>query len=182
MADPVYTEHDLVLKQESLYQIMEECSLLGINLQKEESRKELRRSLEQARSEGADVLAKSLNLVAGWDETHEEYFIVVRDVYDPRNLVAVLFERIVAEDETVDVGTIIGRYLGVIEEKEKISLGEAKEKLVKLAADLKTALEIYEDDEYTEEELDRLSDSLDDGYFNPIAEVLEGILVTIAGN
>jgi vacuolar-type H+-ATPase subunit C/Vma6 len=188
MAKFIYTENDVVLKQPEIGNLLEDCSLLGLNLNSADGRGELERGLAKARREESTVLVKSLNLVAGWDDTHEEYYVVLRDVYDPRNLMAVLFERIVSgeedelENDLQNIRTIISNYLGVIEQKEKVSLQEAKERLITLSTDMKKALALFEEDEYSEEDFDKLSDALDKAYFEPISEILEGVLVTIAGN
>ena len=188
MGKPAYTERDVVLKQESVAELLEECSMMGSGLKTEARKKELTDCLERAKRENATVPVEALNLTAGWDDFHEEYFLVLPDVYDPRNLIAVLFERLVSSEEDdpeADLGgalSIIEKYLGVIEEKEKVSLRDAKEKLVDLTTEMKKALILFEEEEYSEEEFDRLSGALDKAYFDPISEILEGVLVTIAGN
>jgi vacuolar-type H+-ATPase subunit C/Vma6 len=184
----IYTENDVVLKQPKIEDLLEECSLLGLNLKKAGPREELEKGFEKARREETTVLIKSLNLVAGWDDTHDEYFVVLRDVYDPRNLMAVLFERIVAveeedpEEDLRNIRKVISDYLGVIEQKEKVSLQDARERLFSLSAEMKKALALFEEDEYSEEDFEKLSDALDKAYFEPLSEILEGVLVTIAGN
>jgi hypothetical protein len=182
MAHVIYTEHDYVLKQANIEDLIEDCSLAGMDIKKDEQRLELRKSFEKAQRTDTTVPVRALNLIAGWDDIHEEYYAVIRNFYDPQNLIAVLFERIVSGDDEDDAEEIIEKYFAVIEEKEKISLAGVREKLIKITADLKKTLALYENDEYTEEDLNRLSASLDKAYFDPIAELLEGVLVTIAGN
>ena len=188
MAKFIYTENDVVLKQQEIEDLVEDCSLLGLNMKSADSRGELERSLAKAREKESTVLVKTLNLVAGWDDTHEEYYVVLRGVYDPRNLMAVLFERIVSseedelEDDLQNIQRVISNYLGVIEQKEKVSLQDARERLIGLSRELKKALSLFDEDDYSEEDFDKLSEALDKAYFEPLSEILEGVLVTIAGN
>jgi hypothetical protein len=187
MEKPKYTERDMVLKQQSVPELIEECSVMGIGLKTDALRKQLADSLERAKTENSPVFVEPLKVTAGWDDFHEEFYLVIPDVYDPRNLVAVLFERIISseeddpEEDLRGARAVIESYLGVIEEKEKISLRDAKEKLFALTADMKKALLLFEEEEYSEEEFDKLSEALDKAYFDPISELLEGVLVTIAG-
>jgi len=187
MEKPLYTGRDLVLKRDSIPELLDELTMLGIAPKTEVPRRGLDDSLELAKTENRPVVARDPGMTLGWDDFHGEYYLVVPDTYDPGNLVAVLFERLVSggeedpEEDLREGRRLIQEYLGVIEEKEKVSLRDVKEKLASLVTDMKKALRLFEEEDYSDEEFDRLSTALDKAYFDPISEILEGVLVTIAG-
>lgn len=182
-----YTEHDFVLKSADIADILSGCASAGLDVSREKAAL-LCGGLEKARREDTLVPLAALNLIAGWDEGRQEYCVIVKDMYEPRNLLAVLYERLVweraenPEDEEKEIRGCIERYLGVIEKKEKIPLSETREKLAVLAIDMRRTLAVYGDEEYPEQDIERLSDSLDKSYFDPMTELLEGVIVAIAGN
>jgi hypothetical protein len=184
--NPSYTENDYVLKSADIEEIISGCGLVGLSFSREKE-DELRRGLEQARDESGDLPLPALNLSAGWDDSRGEYYIVIKNMYDPQNLLDILYERLVwekaenPEDEAAALRENIEKYLGVIETKEKISLSEVQEKLTGLALDMRRTVAVYEDGEYSEEDIERLSDSLDRAYFDPMTELLEGVIVMLAG-
>jgi vacuolar-type H+-ATPase subunit C/Vma6 len=47
---------------------------------------------------------------------------------------------------------------------------------------MKDTMALFQEDEFSDKDLEKLSEALDKAYFEPISELLEGILVTIAGN
>jgi hypothetical protein len=183
----MYTEHDYVLKASEAGELVEDCRLMGLCLS-EEKEELFCEALEKARREDLAVRLPFLNLVAGWDEGRGEYYAAIQNMYDPQNLLNILYERLLeekAESPTQEAQAIRARieaYLGVIEQKEKISLAETKDKLKGLALDMRRTLAVYEDEEYCEEDIERLSASIEKAYFDPIRELLEGVIVTIAGN
>jgi hypothetical protein len=183
----VYTEHDYVLKASEAGELLAECRFAGLSFS-EEKEELFRRALEKARGEARAISLPFLNLFAGWDEGRGEYYAVIQNMYDPQNLLDILYERLLEEKaenpggEAQAICSRIDAYLGVIEQKEKISLAETRDKLKDLALDMRRTLAIYEDGEYSEEDMERLSGSLDKAYFDPIRELLEGVIITIAGN
>ncbi|MDR2588313.1 MAG: hypothetical protein LBC67_02695 [Spirochaetales bacterium] len=104
--------------------------------------------------------------------------------YDPRALVNLLYERLVSREDAEEPRALVEKYIGVIEEKEKIPLAEIKEKTIRLGEALRGALALYEEDgdAYSETDIEKLSTALDAAYFDPLSELLEGVLVVIAGN
>ncbi|MCL1817280.1 MAG: hypothetical protein FWG35_00025 [Spirochaetaceae bacterium] len=183
----MYCERDYVVKASDVGGLLAECDCVGLVFSAEKEAA-LRAALEDARRQREPRSLPFLNLLAGWDEKREKYYLAVRDMYDPRNLLEVLYDRLVVEKtgnpekENEKAGSLIGAYLGVIEEKEHISLAETREKLTRLTADMHRTLAVYEDEEYSPEELERLYDTLTKAYFDPVRELLEGVIVAIAGN
>jgi hypothetical protein len=183
----MYTEHDYVLKACEAGELLEECRLAGLSFSAEKEEL-LCGALEKARREDIDVPLPFLNLFAGWDEERGEYYAAIQNMYDPQNLLEILYERLLGERAENPAGgeqaivPHVEAYLGVIEQKEKISLAQTKDKLKELVLDMRRTLALYEDGEYSEEDLERLSESLDKAYFDPIRELLVGVIVTIAGN
>jgi len=100
----------------------------------------------------------------------------------------VLFERLTTieeEDPEMDrenALSLIETYLGIIEKREKISLEEIKKKLAELTRSMKDTLAAFQEDEFSDKDFEKLSEALDRAYFEPISELLEGVLVAIAGN
>jgi hypothetical protein len=182
-----YTEHDYVLKAATKKDILLDCDIAGLNFSRAQ-KIQLEAAMEKARREGAAAALPALNLSAGWDETRQEYFIIIKDMYDPRNLLDVLYGRLLweraenPEDEDKEIRAHIEKYLGIIEKKEGVSLSETKEKLAVIALDMRKTLSVYEDGEYSDMDIEKLSDSLDRTYFDPIMELLEGVVIAIAGN
>ena len=181
----MYCERDYVVKAFDAEGLLAECDCVGVVFSPEKETA-LRAALEEARRQKRPRSLPFLNLLAGWDEKRENYYLAVKDMYDPRNLLEVLYDRLVVEKagdpESEEAGSLVDAYLGVIEEKEHISLAETREKLTRLVADMGRTLELYEDGEYSEEELERLYDTLTKAYFDPVRELLEGVIVAIAGN
>lgn len=183
MTNPIYTERDLVLKGSSVEKLLVNCSRMGLCVQGTDAQKVLVKCIDLARYERRPVLCEELNLTVGWDEDRQEYCAVAKDVYDPGNLVSVLYERLISvEEDDAGIDSLIDAYLGVIEGKEKVSLLDVREKLKSLTKEMSRTLRLYQGDEFSESDLERLSEILDSSYFDPIAELLEGVLVTIAGN
>ena len=183
MTDPLYTERDLVLKGPTVERVLADCSMLELGVQQSKLRSELVKSLDRAKYEGRPVVCEDLKLTAAWDETRKEYCAVLKGFYDPSNLVSILYERLTTlNSEVENTDDLVDRYLGVIEEKEKVSLLDARQKLKILAKELRETLSLYQEEEFSEQDLEKLSTILDTTYFDPISELLEGVLVTIAGN
>jgi hypothetical protein len=187
VANPAYTEHDYVLKSADTGEILSGFGFAGLELSRAQEA-ELCEGLEKARREDKAIALPALNLTAGWDEARQEYYAVVKNRYDPRNLLDMLYDRLLwdrpenPEDEARLIRAHIDNYLGVIEKKEKVSLAEAREKLTAIALDMRTTIAVYEDGKFSDEDIEGLSDSFDRAYFNPITELLEGIIIAIAGN
>jgi len=183
MTNPLYTERDLVLKGSTVEKLLDNCSRMGLCVQGSESRKDLVKCIDLARYERRPERCEEMHLTVGRDEDRQEYCAGSKDGYDPGPLVSVLYERLISvEEDDAGIDGLIDGYLGVIEGKEKISLLDVREKLKNLTKEMSRTLRLYQGDEFSESDMERLSEILDSSYFDPIAELLEGVLVTIAGN
>jgi predicted nucleotidyltransferase len=115
----------------------------------------------------------------GKDPITNEYLLVIRNVYDPRNLLTVLFERLTTieeedpEKDKENALSLIETYLGTIEKREKVSLEELKKKLSELTRSMKDTLATFQEDEFSVQILKNYR-SPDRAYFEPISELLEG--------
>ncbi|MFQ3621865.1 MAG: hypothetical protein SNJ78_13095, partial [Spirochaetales bacterium] len=183
---PLYSEQDLVLKHSEVEGLIQSAQTYGIL--NPEQRSLLVQLLEKARVTGSWQELPELNAHVGREHSKGEYVLVIHDVYDPRNLLTVLFDRLTTienPDPALDKALaceLVDAYLGVIEKREKVDLKEAKEKLKQLSYSLKDTLPLFQGEEFNETDYEKLSQALDRAYFEPISEILEGILVTIAGN
>jgi len=183
---PFYTERDLVLKHTDMGGLLHDVQSYGIL--NPDQRSELVRLLEEARSTGELKEFPDMNAHVGVDRETNELLLVIHDVYDPRNLLTVLFDRLTSieeEDPQRDKEhalSLIESYLGVIEKRERVSLQEVKRKLIQLTTSMKETIALFQEDEFSDNDLEKLSEALDKAYFEPLSELLEGVLVTIAGN
>lgn len=183
---PSYTEQDLVFKHTTIGGLLHDVQSYGILNPDQKST--LVRLLEEARTKSELKEFPDLNAHVGVDMEKEEFFLVIHDVYDPRNLLTVLFDRLTSrEDEDPKRDKehalkLIDSYLEVIEKRERVNLQEVKKKLVQLTSSMKDTLALLQGDEFSDRDLEKLSEALDKAYFEPLSELLEGILVTIAGN
>ncbi len=183
---PIYTEQDLVLKHPEIEGILTEIQSYGIL--RPEQRAQLITLLETTKTGGEPLEFSDLDAWVGKDPITNDYLLVIRNIYDPRNLLTVLFERLTTieeEDPEMDrenALSLIETYLGIIEKREKISLEEIKKKLAELTRSMKDTLAAFQKDEFSDKDFEKLSEALDRAYFEPISELLEGVLVAIAGN
>lgn len=184
--NPFYTEQDLVLKHTNIGGLLHDAQSYGIL--NPDQRSALVRLLEEARSTGELKAFPDINAHVGVDLKNGEFLLVIHDVYDPRNLLTVLFDRLTSieeEDPQKDKDhalRLIDSYLGMIEKREHVSLHVVKQKLIQLTTSMKDTMALFKEDEFSEKDLEKLSEALDKAYFEPLSELLEGILVTIAGN
>ncbi|MCX7787177.1 MAG: hypothetical protein N2442_05735 [Spirochaetes bacterium] len=183
---PFYTEQDLVFKHSDIGELLHDIQSYGIL--NPDQRSTLVRLLEEARSTGELKEFPDMNALVGADSETGEFLLVIHDVYDPRNLLTVLFDRLTSieeEDPQKDKEHalhLIDVYLGVIEKRERVSLQEVKQKLIQITTSMKDTMALFLEDEFSDKDLEKLSEALDKAYFEPLSELLEGVLVTIAGN
>ncbi|GAB4224958.1 MAG: hypothetical protein Kow009_16430 [Spirochaetales bacterium] len=183
---PFYTEQDLVFKHAEIKGLLQEVQAYG--LLNSDQRSLLVRVLEKVRSRGDTEPVPGLNAHAGLDQEKGEFFLVIHDVYDPRNLLTILFDRITSteiadpQQDKEHARDLIESYLGRIEKRERVHLEEVKQKLFQLTSSMKDTIALFQEDEFNDKDLEKLSEALDKAYFEPISELLEGVLVTIAGN
>lgn len=179
-----YDHNDIVLKEYTIHGTIDATlhffgATAGI-------RNKLEKALKQARKEKKTVKAGEVPAEAFYDEETGEYLIILKNSYDPRNLVAVLFDRIVEErdlelKEDLESGNkLIDNYLGRIEEKEKVDLAEYRKMIKSLAAEMKETIHLTNEHEFSEQELEHLSGEIDERYYGPIVEQMEEILATIS--
>lgn len=183
---PFYTEQDLVLKNADIAGLLHDTQSYGIL--NPEQRSTLVKLLEEARFTGELKEFPDIHAHVGVDRESGEFLLVIHDVYDPRNLLTVLFDRLTSREEEDPQADkehaleLIEAYLGVIEKRERVDLHQVKQKLIQLTTSLKDTMALFQEDEFSDRDLEKLSEALDRAYFEPISELLEGILVTIAGN
>jgi len=183
---PFYTEQDLVFKHPEIGGLLHDVQTYGIL--NPEQRSTLVHLLEEARATGELKEFPDINAHVGVDREKEEFVLAIHDVYDPRNLLTVLFERLTSREEEdpeqdkEHARKLIDSYLRVIEKRERVNLEEVKKKLVQLTSSMKDTMALFQGDEFSDQDLEKLSQALDKAYFEPLSELLEGILVTIAGN
>jgi hypothetical protein len=182
-----YTENDTVLKESLPERLIELFSSRVSDGDEAALGEKLTRLFEEARTGGKHLSLPERNLTLGWDDGFDQYFIVIHGLYDPENLMAILYERLVRfekenlGEDIAECADLINRYIGVIEKKEKIDLAEIKSKLTETTSKMKETVYLFLEEQFNEEDIEKLSKALDHAYYEPITEMLEGVLVTIAG-
>jgi hypothetical protein len=183
-----YSENDAVYKEIDPAKLVEHYISTGFAPASPALKERIYAALERARQSGSPIELSEPYITLGWDDAFEAHYLVIHDTYDPENLIAMLYDRLVRfeEDELAnDVATasdLIQRYVGRIEAKEGINLSEIKLRLIELASKMKETVHLFLEDEFNEDDIENLSKALDRAYYEPLTETLEGVLVSIAGN
>ena len=185
----IFCEHDLAFKSPNKDELIE-MGLEYLSPAKPGVRNELTKMVQRSKREGFQ-LGKKSNFVAGFDKKRDEYFLYIKNHYEPVYQLAMLFE-LISEDfgnsETDREMEIrkqqINSYLSVIEKNEELDLREESAKLINLSGSfIQTYAEYRDDDNLTEEELHRLSERIDFSFFKPMSEIIEEIMNQfISGN
>lgn len=176
-----FTHKDLAIKSDSIDELIELA--LEYSGDKTGLRNELNRQLAKCKKEGIQSGTKS-NFVAGYDRMRKEYFLVIKDQYEPAYLLTMLYELATEvnffgaiEDEIQVRSSQITDYLSEIEKNEELNLGSEKEQLTSLVYQFIQMLKLYEnEDDMSEEEMERLSSKFDQLFYKPISDIIEGIL------
>lgn len=120
-----------------------------------------------------------------FDQESDEYLIVRRGAYSAVQLLETLLYLLVrfphdeVEVEIEQRSDAIGRFLGVIEEKEGIELSREIESMREVSGEMVRVISMIREDEYTDEELETLSSSLDREYYESLLLISQGILIEI---
>lgn len=176
-----FTHKDLAMKSPDADELIE----LAIEYVGDKSglRNELNRQLSKCKKEGIQSGTKS-SFVAGYDRMRKEYFLVIKEQYEPAYLLTMLYELVTEvhffgtiEDEIQIRNQQINSYLSEIEKNEELSLSSQKEEMTSLVYQFIQMLKLYENDEdMSEEEMERLSQKFDLLFYKPISDIIEGIL------
>jgi hypothetical protein len=183
-----YTENDIVFKESDAERLVDQYLSTGFTMNEPTLRDRILEATEQARRRATPFEMTGPDIVLGWDDVFEAHYLIIRNAYDPENLVAMLYERLVRfeedelENDLASSVELIGRYVGKIEAKEHVDLSETRANLIELTTRMKQTVHLFMEDQYSEDDIEHLSTALDQAYYEPLTEALEGMLVIIAGN
>ncbi|MBI9103315.1 MAG: hypothetical protein JEY99_12935 [Spirochaetales bacterium] len=180
-----YTESDLVFKDETANAVIS----LYLEYLPEDERKgvrsELNRVFKRAEKEKRAARSTGLDVRALFNKEAGEYILIKPGVYSPQNLLFVLFDILVehpegdAEELKADAYNLIDRYIGEIEGREGVNFLGQRENLKQLAGEMIETMCLLDEQEFKEEELEKLSNQIDSTYYEPIGMILQGILIDI---
>lgn len=183
-----FTEKDLAFKSADPDELLE----MGLEYQGSVSglRNELSKMISRSKKEGNQKGQKS-SFIAGFDHARKEYFLMIKELYEPHYLLSMLFELIsetavgdnIEEEIAIRIEQI-NSYLTEIAKNEEVNLDEEQSKLIQLTGQYLKTLQLYdEDDGLSDEELERLSDHFDSTFYDPFSKIIEAVLSKIqSGN
>ena len=180
-----YTENDLVFKSDSINDVISQYSeFLGEDTPSG-FRNEVTRLLNKAVKEKRMAHSSGLDLEALYDKEKGEYILIKQGVYSPQNLLFNLFDLLVEHPEgdpaelKQDAGELIDRYIGEIEGREGMNFLGQRENLKQLCGEMIETMSILDEQDFRDDELEKVSDQIDKTYYEPIGMILQGILIDI---
>jgi hypothetical protein len=120
-----------------------------------------------------------------FDPEQEEYILIQPGVYSAANLLYALFDILVGtpsgNPDVLQTGVFedIDRYLGRIEEKEKRNFNKQKEELKRISGELIQTLAILDEQDFKEQDMEKLAAEIDKTYYEPLGLILQTLLIEI---
>lgn len=185
----IFTEKDLAFKSPDQVELLE-LGLSYLEPGKPGQRNELSKMIQKSKNEGLQQGKKS-RFTAAYDKKRGEYILFIRDQYEPACQLAMLFELMTesatcgdGEEELQIRSSQIKTYLAEVEKNEELDLSEECSHLINYTGQFLKTMELYQDEEeLSQEELERLSDRIDLSFYKPISDIIESILERlISGN
>ena len=180
-----YTENDIVFKGDTLNAVistylesLDENSRQGV-------RNEMTKLLKKAEKEKKPAKSARQNVEAQFIPQFHEYLLIRRNEYNAANLLFVLFDLMVehpegeAEEIEKEVHAAIDSYIGVIEKQEGVNFLGQRENLKQLSKEMIHTMSMVDEEDFPEKELEELSEQIDKNYYEPIAMLLQNILIEI---
>lgn len=178
-----YTENDFVYRSDSLDEILEFLRVYG-DLRVEGLRSELNKLVLQSKKTGQFFESSKCGFWVGQDPRREDIIIYKENLYDPTNLFFILFDLLVtpfhtsAEEELEVKLDALNRYFKKAEEMEGESFQREKEEIETILRELVVVSHTYSDDEdeFSEEELERFADLVDKLYYERIDNIIKDLV------
>jgi len=180
-----YTENDLVFKDETANGVISQYLDYLPEEEREGVRSELNRVFKKSEKEKRKTKSAGLDVAALFNKDMGEYILIKPGVYSPQNLLFILFDILVEHPEgdhdelKADANDLIDRYIGEIEGREGVNFLGQRENLKQLAGEMIETMCILDEQDFKEEELEKLSNQIDTTYYEPIGMILQGILIDI---
>lgn len=180
-----YTEKDFAFRSEDMDEILE--FLEAYSGQKTEGlRSELTKLGLRSKKTGSFFESQKCGFWVGYDRHRGDYIIFRKELYDPSNLFFVLFDLIVTptdlsvEDEIESKAEAVERYFARATEMEGENFASEKEEVLKLTRQMTEVTRSFDDEEFDDEETERISEAIDKTYFAPLEAIFNGIIDRIA--
>ncbi len=183
--DRAYTENDLVFKSETINDVISQYLEYLPEESREGVRGELNRLFKRAEKDKKRTHSAGLDLDAVYDKPQGEYILIKPGVYSPHNLLYILFDCLVEHPEgkieelKAEAFILIDRYIGEIEGREGMNFLGQRENLKQLAGEMIETMHILDEQDFKDDELEKLSTQIDSNYYEPMGMILQGILIDI---
>lgn len=180
-----FTEQDIVFKGETLNEVISYYLDSLDEESREGVRSDLTRLLKKAEKEKRAAYSETHNLEGFFDAPTHIYLLIRRGAYNAANLLYNLFDILVehpqGEPEELEARAFldIDRYIGEIEGREGINLLGQRENLKQICREMIHTLCLIDEEEFPDRELEKLSDTIDRNYYEPMALILQEILIQI---
>ena len=148
-------------------------------------RSHLGRLLRRAEKDRKPAISSDYDVEGWFDIQNHLYFLIQRGAYSASNLLLNLFDILVehpmGEEEVLEAEAFdaIDRYIGMIELKETISFQGQRENLRQITREMIHILSLVEEEDFSGMELEKVSQEIDKSCYEPIAMILQGILIEI---
>lgn len=180
-----YTENDFVIKSENETEIINATlDFIGRNIAG--TRNKIDKALKKAKKDKKPFFDTELGLDFVWDNARKEYNVIKKAFYEHTNIIHNLFDLITEFfdnskplDEKSKRLEYVDKYLDKIAEYEQMDFSKEKTKLKEIIEEMMETLAVYSEQELTEEEAESISDSIDNAFYKPIAEILENIILQV---
>lgn len=181
----VFTEKDLAIKSVGVDDLVD----MGIEYLGNIPglRNELNKMIEHSKKEGPQKGQKS-SFIAVYDKDRKEYILMIKDHYDPRYLVTMLYDLVTEpvdneEEELAVRMEQINSYLNEISKNESIDLETEKIRMQELTRQYVKTFKLYDNDSFSQEELERIFLTMDSSFFEPMMKIIKIVLDKIkSGN
>ncbi len=180
-----YTENDFSFRAETLDELSEFLEVYS-GRKIEGLRSELRRLSSRSKKDGRFYESSKTGFWVGFDPQRSDYIIYRKDVYDPANLFFSLFDLIVSptdtsiEEELELKNNAVNRYFAKAAEMEGESFDDEKDRVFAILRQMIEVIRSFDNDDFTEEETERISEIVDKTYFKPLEEIFNEIIDRIA--
>lgn len=180
-----YTEQDIVFKGETINEVISTYLETLDKDSREGVRNELSKILRKAEREHKPVASASQDIEGRFDAPGHQYLLIRRGAYNAPNLLFILFDILVehpeGNPEEIEAETFeaIDRYIGEIEGREGMNFLGQRENLKQIAREMIHTLAMLEEEDFPEAELEKVSEGIDKNYYEPLAMILQSILIEI---
>ena len=180
-----YTENDFSFRAETIDELSEFLEAYS-GRKIEGLRSELRRLSSRSKKDGRFYESSKTGFWVGFDPQRSDYIIYRKDVYDPANLFFSLFDLIISptdtsiEEELELKNNAVNRYFAKAVEMEGESFDDEKDRVFAILRQMIEVIRSFDNDDFTEEETERISEIVDKTYFKPLEEIFNEIIDRIA--